>query len=214
MTKHVLFILLFTGLCACKSKESDSMPTPVVAPVIAKEALGIRALSWIKPYLGKTSVTFEDSLGNKQIFAITETKIRNELHTHEKTIDGETFELFLTSKTNADQVFAFKPIGKNFILFGNSLRIDASGNNIFGIQFSRFFSEEYYWVGFPSPLNLNLDNITYTYGTIYPVEGGDSFELRIGKLFSFFSSFAATQSKGIDYYIDLNGVKWKQTLIQ
>jgi hypothetical protein len=218
MKKTVLFLFILSSFIACKSKDDSVNPTVVnsqtqPALVIVKESLGTRTLSWIKPYLGKSSVTFEDSLGNKQIFDITETPIRREFHTYTYIADGETFELFLTQKTDKNNIFSFKPLGKNFIIFSNLDRISETTPNIVNLQFARFYSEENYWVTYSGP--LSLQNLIYTYSPTYPIEGGDFFTFSHDKnTQTFYKSFAMTQSKGIEYYIDDKNVKWKQVSVK
>jgi hypothetical protein len=213
MKKTVLFIFILSSLIACKSKEDAVNPTPNPALVIVKESLGVRALSWIKPYLGKSSVTFEDTLGNKQIFDIRETPIRREFHNSNTYIaDGETFELFLTQRDAKNNFFSFKPLGKNFIIFSNLDKMSGTTPNIVNLQFTYFTSEEYYWVQIASAPAKVLE---YTYSPIYPIEGGDSFTFTHNNgTQTFYKSFVATQSKGIEYYIDDKNVTWKQVSIR
>lgn len=217
MTKHVLFVLLLSSFFACESKEDTN---PVVLTdnnkpvVVLKESLGTRSLSWLSPYVGKAAVTFEDSLGGKQVFNITKSATSQELHSYIKTIEGETFTLSLTNTRDGNQIFAFKPIGKDFILFGNTLKISQDSNYL-RLQFARFWSEESYWVVFSSALNKAPNFLKYTYSPNYPVEGGDSFIFNVDTgVTIFYKSLSMSQSKGIDFYFDSNGVKWKQTLIQ
>jgi hypothetical protein len=217
MKRTVLFIFILGSFIACKSKEDavnpNINPTQNPALVIVKESLGVRALSWIKSYLGKSSVTFEDTLGNKQIFDITETPIRREFHTHTYIADGETFELFLTQKTDKNNIFSFKPLGKNFIIFSNLDRMSETTPNIVNLQFARFTSEEYYWIQYSTA--FNFENLKYIYSPTYPIEGGDFFTFTHDKnTQTFYKSFLATQSKGIEHYIDDKNVKWKQVSIK
>jgi hypothetical protein len=211
MKKTVLFIFILGSLIACKSKKDEVNPT--TAPVVTKESLGVRSLSWIKPYMGKSSVTFEDTLGNKQIFDIRETPIRREFHNSNTYIaDGETFELYLTQREAKNNFFSFKPLGKNFIIFSNLDKMSDTTRNIVNLQFTYFTSEELYWVhiAFAPP-----KVIEYTYSPVYPIEGGDSFTFTHDKSTqTFYKSFVATQSKGIEYYIDDKNVKWKQVSIK
>jgi hypothetical protein len=215
MKKTLLFLFILGSFIACKPKDDSVNPTVInsqPAPVIVKESLGTRTMSWIKPYLGKSSVTFEDTLGNKQIFDITETPIRREFHTYIYIADGETFELFLTQKTDKNNIFSFKPLGKNFIIFSNLDKISETTPNVINLQFAPFYSEERYWVVSNAFLD---DKLKYTYSPTYPTEGGDFFTFTYDKnTQAFYKSFAMTQSKGMEYYIDDKNVKWKQVSIK
>jgi hypothetical protein len=214
---HLFFLLILVSFFACKSKENVSpIAVEVQTPVVFKEDVGPRTLSWLSPYVGKTLVTFEDSLGNKQVFDISKSATSREVYTfNNKNIDGESFALFLTNRQDANQIFAFKPIGKNLVWFGNTLSISQESSYL-RLQFGPYFSEEAYGIGLSSGLNkATFDYLKYTYSLNYPKEGDDSFIFNVeAGVKIFFASISVTQSKGIDYYLDNKGTKWKQISIQ
>jgi hypothetical protein len=202
-------------LVACAADVAPVAPDRITANPAAlaqPAALGPNTLSWVAPYVGRRTVSFQSSDGRTDTFAI-EQRPRGEVFTSFDNARSETFVLVLRSRSDAGRVLALRPAGPNVLSVGTTADVSVQAPELFGLLYAPASLVGNYWTQLQSR-DGRVTEQRYTYGAAYPAGGSDALYVAFSPGRAFVRALWLRQGVGVEAFVDSDGVRWEPSRVE
>jgi len=213
-TKIILILLVPFLFFSCSKDEivlEDEIITEDKSVVIITENFGLRALSWVHPYLKAKSVVFKSENGDIEVFDITISDIvaRKHIFNHGAC---EYRNFTFVSKTNPAKRFIMSPLGNSALYFSAEPINHPFNPELFTMVYNPLNVSQTFMVRLIYK-NADVPSFDYKYSTSYPKGLDEELEVTFDtKSNSLFSTIKMKQGEGLISYRDKDGILWTQHL--
>jgi hypothetical protein len=204
-----LFLLVFCTIACTKDEEA--------AQVIPKQALGDKALVWVKPFQNAQSLTFTNQKGDLKTFSVTKKQeaslvIAIDTGTKTESTEAERLTFVLRNTAKPTEFIRYRLVGDIYVFVNDEEeRLKDEDDYLFRLLTLKgnFIDPN---IGYNIQIGYKTSDIVlekYTYGDKYPEFGDDKLSLKVTKNASAFKQLTLSHGRGLESFKDANDVEWK-----